>query len=472
MGIIERIFFPRSLVKQSLLRGELPSGGEAYRTVLNMSWPSALEQLLVALMGLVDMVMVSGIGTFAISAVGITNQPRFLLMAPLLAMNIGVTAVVARRKGAKNFEGARRTVKQCILVGLGICTLMTGASSLLARPLLTLAGAQPDYIDYAVTYFRIIMCGQFFGSLGMLINAAQRGYGNTRIALVSSATANIVNVLFNYLLINGIWIFPKLGVTGAAIATAMGSFVAFLMALISVLKPRVAENADTMTILCRSSWRLERDTIQSVARVSAPALLEQLFVRIGFFTYVSIVARLGTVLYATHQICMQVVSIAFAFGDGLGIGGTALVGQSLGADRPDRAMMYGKIAQRCALTIGVALGILFVLLRRQIIGLFTDDPQIIATGASIMYIVSFACLIQTQQTVLLGCLRGAGDSRFAAICSLICIAIIRPLSTYLLCYTAGLGLIGAWLGYLVDQSLRLAFGLTRFNRGKWANIRL
>lgn len=472
MGIFRRIFFPQYLVRPSLLRGELPTAGEAYRTVLGMSWPSALEQLLVALMGVVDMVMVSGIGTFAISAVGITNQPKFLLMAPLLAMNVGVTAIVARRRGAKDFEGARRTLKQCILVGAGICALMTGTAVLVAKPLLALAGAQPDYLEYAVVYFRIIMCGQFFGCLGMVINAAQRGYGNTRIALVTSTAANVVNVLFNYLLINGIWVFPRLGVTGAAIATALGSFVAFLMALFSVLKPRVTENDSKMTILCRGSWRLEKSTLESVARVSLPALLEQLFVRFGFFTYVAIVARLGTVLYATHQICMQLVSIAFAFGDGLGIGGTALVGQSLGAERPDYAMMYGKIAQRCATAIGVALGIVFVLLRRQLIGLFSDDPQIIEMGSSIMYIVSFACMIQTQQTVLLGCLRGAGDSRFAAVTSFVCIAIIRPLSTYLLCYTVGLGLIGAWLGYLIDQSLRLVFGLTRFNRGKWASIRL
>lgn len=472
MELFRRIFYPQYLVKPSLIRGELPAAGTAYSTVLRMSWPSALEQLLVALMGIVDMVMVSGIGTFAISAVGITNQPKFLFMAPMMALNIGVTAVVARRKGAGNFEGARRTVKQCLLLGVGLCAVLMGAAVLSARPILKLAGAQPDYIEYAMTYFRIIMCGQFFGCLGMIINAAQRGYGNTRIALISSTTANVVNVLFNYLLINGVWVFPKLGVTGAAIATALGSFVAFLMALISVLKPHTQEQDETLTILCSSSWRPEKETLSSVARVSAPALVEQLFARFGFFTYVSIVARLGTVLYATHQICMQLVSIAFSFGDGLGIGGTALVGQSLGAERPDMAMMYGKIAQRCALMIGVCLGVVFVLFRGQLIGMFSRDAEVIARGMSIMYIVSFACLIQTQQTVLLGCLRGAGDSRFVAIISFVSIAVVRPLSAYLLCYTAGLGLIGAWLGYLIDQTLRLTFGLTRFNRGKWAKIRL
>ncbi|MDO4543094.1 MAG: MATE family efflux transporter [Clostridia bacterium] len=470
MNPFSRLYDPKYMVKKESICGPLPSFKGAYSTSLKISWPSAVEQILVAAMGFVDTIMVGTLGKTAINAVGITTQPKFLLMAALFAMNTGITAVVARRRGERDFEGARRTMKQTLIICAAMSALMTLLAILLARPLLLLAGANSDYLADAIMYFRIIMVGQFFGSMGMAINAAQRGFGNTRISMLSNGAANVTNVIFNFLLINGIWLFPRLGIKGAAIATALGSIVAFLMALSSVLKRKRTD--EVMTLLCRSSWKPDKRTMRSVTKVASSAFVEQIFLRIGFFAYVALVARLGTVEYATHQICMQIIHISFAFADGFGIGSTSLVGQSLGAKRPDLAMIYSKVGQRYSSTIGVALSICFVIFRTQLISLFSDEAEVIALGSTIVLLVAVACLFQTAQVVLTGSLRGAGDSRYVALSSLISVGILRPILSYILCYPIGLGLVGAWIGLCSDQLIRLIFSHIRMRGDKWTKISL
>ena len=465
----KRIFDPQFLVSSEHVKGPLPGMGEVYRNCLSLAWPSALESVLIALVSSVDTMMVGGLGAAAISAVGITSQPRFLMMTPIIALNTGVTAIVARRKGEGNIEGACRSLKQALIFCLFFCILMLLGALFLAPQLLTLAGAQPDFIDMGVEYYRIVMCGQFFACLGMTINAAQRGFGNTKVSMRSNIAANVINIIFNYFLINGHWFFPRLGTRGAAIATALGSVVAFCMALASVLRPAAP---GVLTLRSNAPWRFDRRTASSIFKVASSTFVEQIFMRFGFFTYASLVARLGTIEFATHQICMNIINVSFGFADGFGIASTSLVGQQLGAKRPDLAMLYGKVGQRCSLCIGVLLAIFFTLFRREMILLFNDEPAIVALGAQIVLIVAATCLAQTSQVVISGCLRGAGDSRYVALTSFISIAIIRPALSWLLCYPVGWGVIGAWIGLFGDQFLRLVLNFIRFRSGKWFEIEL
>lgn len=192
--------------------------------------------------------------------------------------------------------------------------------------------------------------------------------------------------------------------------------------------------------------------------------------RIGFLAYAVIVARLGEIPYATHLICMNILNLSFCFGDGFGIAASALVGQNLGAKRPDMSMIYGKVGQRLAFIVSTLLFVFFIFSRSFLVSIFSDHPDVIALGANIMIIIAFTTHIQTSQVVISGCLRGAGDTAFVAISSLVSIAIIRPTLTYLLCFPAGLGLYGAWIAVFVDQTFRIAINFTRFSSGKWAKI--
>lgn len=461
------LFQVENMIKEDDCLGHLPSTKRAYSAFFSVAWPSALESLLISLIGSVDTIMVGALGKEAIAAVGITNQPKFILLAMIFALNVGVTAVVARRKGQEDQEGANHTLRAAIILSTVISLVMLFIGFAFANEIMLFAGAEDAYLSDAVIYFRIITVGIVFTSVNITINAAQRGCGNTKIAMRTNIIANVVNVVFNYLLINGIFIFPRLGVKGAAIATSLGAFVACSISIISLFKKNVY-----LSFLHKSSWRMKRIIIAPVLKVSSSAFVEQVFMRIGFLAYSVIVTRLGTTPYATHLICMNILSLSFAFGDGFGIAASSLVGQNLGAKRPDISSIYGKIGQRIAFLVSTVLFVAFILGRTFFVSLFNTDPDILELGSIIMIIMALSTHFQTSQVVLNGCLRGAGDSAYVAATSLISIAIIRPLLTWVLCFPCGFGLAGAWIALIIDQFFRFSAGLYRFNSGKWAKIKL
>ena len=466
-NFIKSFFDTEKLIKPGTQLGELPITKKAYKTMFDIAWPSVMESVLVSLITAVDTIMVGTLGSSAIAAVGITGQPKMIVLALVMSLNIGVTAVVARRRGENNNEGANSCLKQAIMLCLMISFIMAVFGFAFARPLLSFAGAKEDIIDRSTQYFRIIMIGNVFQSLSTTINAAQRGCGNTKIAMKSNLSANIVNIIFNFLLINGIGFFPKLGTTGAAIATVLGNFTAFILALKSISK-----RDQFLSIFHKSKWKFENKTLKSILAVSSSAVVEQVFMRIGFFTNTKLVAELGTTSLATYQICMNILSISFCFGDGFGVASSSLVGQSLGEKRPDKAYLYGKIGRRLALSVGLCLSVIFVIFRNQLIALFTTENDIIAVGAIIMLITAIITPIQTTGVVTSGCLRGAGDVKYVACCSLVSITILRPFSTWLFCYPLHMGVIGAWIGVGIDQLSRLILSSIRFEKGGWTKIKL
>lgn len=310
------------------------------------------------------------------------------------------------------------------------------------------------------------MIGLFFNGIGLTINGAQRGVGNTKISMQTNLSANVVNVIFNYFLINGAWIFPRLEVRGAAIATTLGNLVALLLAAVSI-----THRDGILNILHSSaSWLPDKRTMKSVWNVGLSALVEQVCMRVGFFLYAKIVSSLGTTAFATHQICLNVLNISFGFGDGLQIASTSLVGQRLGAKRKDLAKLAVAVNQRIGLVISTILVIIFVLGRHVILRLFTTDPQIIEQGGVLMIIMAFTIHAQICQVITSGSLRGAGDTKYTALVSLISIGVLRPLIAYLLCYPLGLGLDGAWYALVIDQFTRLILVMIRFRRGKWTAL--
>jgi len=457
----------KSMLRPDQVMGTLPTSKEAYHNFFKIAWPSALETLLVGLVGSVDTIMVSGLGTGAIAAVGITNQPKFILLSMIFSLNIGITAVVARRKGQTNQSGANHTLRTGILISAMLSLLMAIFGYLFAEPILLFAGADNSYLSDAVVYFRVVMFGLPFQAINLTINAAQRGCGKTKISMYTNIISNVVNIIFDYFLINGISFFPKLGVKGAAIATALGAFIAFCVALFTLFRKN-----NYLSFHYNTGWFINKTVFKPIIKVSGSAFVEQVFMRIGFLAYAVIVARLGTNEYATHLICMNIMTLSFSFGDGLSIAASALVGQNLGAKRPDLSIIYGKTGQRLAIIISTFIFFIFIFGRTFLVSLFSNEAAIITLGANIMILAALGTHAQTSQVVLSGCLRGAGDSMFVAITSLISIAIIRPFLTWLLCFPLGFGLYGAWIALCFDQVFRLVFSMKRFTSGKWAKITL
>lgn len=461
------LFSVKNMVKKDQIISTLPATNEVYTNFFRIAWPSAIEALLVALIGSVDTYMVGRLGKGAIAAVGITNQPKFILLAMIFSLNVGVTAVIARRKGQGDQSGANRTVRAGILISAAISLFMSILGYIFAEPILLIAGAEDSYLPDAIAFFRILMFSIPFQSLNLTINAAQRGCGKTKISMGTNIISNIINIIFAAFLIYGVGIFPRLEVRGAGIATTLGAFVAFLISFATLLRKN-----GYLSLHYKTGWFSNRQVLAPIIKVSSNAFIEQVFLRIGFFVYAAIVARLGRIELETHLICMNILTLSFCFGDGLSIAASALVGQNLGAKRPDLSIIYGKTGQRLAFIISCVVFLVFFLGGGFLVSLFTQESEIIVLGTNIMILAAFSTHMQTSQVVLNGCLRGAGDTTYVAITSLISVALIRPFLTWFICFPLGFGLYGAWIALIVDQSLRMILSYTRFTRGKWVSIAL
>lgn len=464
---MKKLLTVEGMLNKKFMLGELPTTKTAYSTFFKIAWPSALEALLVSLVGSVDTIMVGGLGKGAIAAVGITNQPKFILLAMIFSLNVGITAVTSRRKGQDDRKGANQVLRTGLILGSIISIVMSLIGYVFAKPILLFSGAEDTYMADATAYFRVVMLGIPFQSLNLIINAAQRSCGKTKISMWTNVISNLVNIFFNYLLINGIGSFPRLEVMGAGIATSIGAFVAFLISMATLFKKK-----NYLNLYYKASWSINKTVLRPITKVSSSAFVEQVFIRVGFLAYAAIIARLGTTPYEAHLICMNLLSISFAFGDGLSIAASALVGQNLGKKRPDLSILYGKTGQRIAFMVSSVVFLIFLFGRTMLVSLFTDDITIITIGSGIMILAALGTHAQTSQVVLSGCLRGAGDTSFVAITSLISVAIVRPLLTYILCYPLGFGVSGAWIALLIDQFFRLTTSFKRFSGGKWASISL
>ncbi|MBQ8552101.1 MAG: MATE family efflux transporter [Clostridia bacterium] len=460
------------MVKPEQKMQEKYSTSEFYRSFIKIAWPAVMESVLLGLVNFIDSIMVSTQGATAVAAVGLTTQPRMLFYAVFFALSVGVTAIVSRRKGENDREDANKCLAQAVSLCLILGVILVGAAIIFAEPLLIFSGAKEDTLPMSIPYFRITMVGMFFTSIGLMINAGQRGSGNTRISMTTNMTANIVNCIFNALLINGLFFFPKLGVTGAAIATMLGNMVSCAMSVYSV-----SRNGRFLQLKPTMLFRFKAESLRLIAKISSSAAVEQVFMRIGFFTVAKLVAELSTTEFATHTICMNIINLSFCFGDGLGVAASALVGQNLGRRRPDCSIIYGKTAQRIGICISILLMLLFTFGGELLMKMFMTkvEPEaatIISTGVIILRIIALITPAQVSQVLFSGCVRGAGDTKYAAVVSLVCIAFERPVLTYLMCYVFGFGVIGAWIAMLIDQYLRLAFMAHRFSGGKWAKVKV
>jgi len=457
------------MVKDHMRRGKITPTKEAYSDSIRMAAPAVAEMVSIAIMGMMDMVMVSQIGPHAVTAVGLTGQPRMIFFSVFFALNIAVTAIVARNKGAGDDNAARSCLRQAMMLVVVGGVMFSGLAIILARPMMQLAGAQYDTITLATSYFRISSFGLVFAIMSGTICAGQRAAGNTKITMQVNIVANVTKVLFNFLLIEGRFGFPRLEVDGAAVSLVIANVISFGLAFASL------RNKDAyLRVSRKDNWRLDIPMLKTIGRVASGGILEQVAVRIGFFAYAIVIAWLGTNESAAHFITMQLMILSFAFADGLGVATTALVGQNLGKNRPDLSIMYGKIGTRLAWIVAALLSISAFLVRFRFPLLFAlgNNPEIVQMTAGAILILVYIMPFQTAQVVIAGSLRGSGDTRYVAMTMLVTVTVIRPGLGFLLAHLLGLGLTGAWIAILVDQAARLILVLTRFSGGRWIRAKL
>ncbi len=439
------------------------------RTAMNMAVPAMIESFFVAFAGLIDSLMVSALGSNAVAAVGLTAQPKFMGLSVFLAINVAISALVARRFGENKRREANALLSTALVLICGLSVLLGIVFVVLAPQIMNLCGSTPETHDSAVLYYRIVMGGMIFNCIQMGINSAQRGAGNTKITMRTNITSNTLNIIFNYLLINGHCGFPALGIMGAALATVLGTVVSCIMSVISIMK---SDFFVSIPYIIKEKIMPSMRALKNLVKVGYSVFFEQILMRIGFMMTAIMAAHQGNAAMAAHQVGMNIMALSFSFGDGLQAAAVALIGRSLGEKKPEKAKEFGRTCQMIGGIISVALAVIYFFGARLLMGLFFEEAEIVGIGVGIMRLIIIIVLFQIRQVIYMGCLRGAGDTLYTAIASTISVTLIRTGVSYLCGYALGWGIAGIWMGVLGDQISRYVFAAMRFKKGKWVQIKI
>ena len=439
------------------------------RTTINMAWPAIVESFFVAFAGLVDSLMVSALGPSAVASVGLTTQPKFLGLSMFFALNVSISALVARRMGEKRQEAANQILCTAMLCILVAAVVLGSGFVLLADNIIRLCGSTAETHEGAVAYYQIIMGGMIFNCIQMGINSAQRGTGNTKITMRTNVTSNTINIIANYLLIEGHFGFPALGIRGAALATVLGTVVASIMSILSLQNKN---GFVSIPYIITHKIRPSMEAFISLLKVGYSVFFEQVLMRIGFMLTALMAANQGTDAMAAHQVGMNIMGLSFSFGDGLQTTAVALIGRSLGERNEALAREYGRTCKMIGAVIAVCLVVIYFTGAGTLMGLFFEEEHIVEIGVGIMRVIIFVVIFQILQVIYMGCLRGAGDTFYTAVASTISVTIIRTVVSYFCGYVLGWGIIGIWLGVLGDQVSRYLFASIRFRQGKWTKIQI
>ncbi|WP_025640419.1 MATE family efflux transporter [Schnuerera ultunensis] len=439
--------------------------------VLKTAGPVLIEVFLGTLFGMVDMMMLGriaepGEAAASIAAVGITNQVVFIALSLVQSLNVGATAMVARYVGAKKEGRIENVVRHVILLTQVLLVLPIFIFGLVyTDQIMKIIGAHQDTLMYGRNYFKVIIIGLIFQAFNFSIYAVLRGAGDTKTPMNINLKVNTLNVVGNAVLIYGLFGFPRLGVTGAGISTSFSQMIATLMLLRHIFKKNTI-----IKINLKNRFKFNRDIMYNLVKIGIPASLEQIAFRAGILVFVRIVSSLGTVAYATHQICLNISGLSFTPGQAFGIAASSLTGRSLGADDPDKAEEYIRTSGKIGAIIATTVGVIFFFFGSFIASLYTKDPNVIEEAAKILKVIAIIQPFQSSQLIIAGGLRGAGDTVWTLVAIFFSVLIVRVILAYLFIIKLELGLIGAWYAMFCDQVVRWGLIRYRFKTDKWKYI--
>lgn len=438
---------------------------EVRRDLIQIAWPTALEQLASLATQMVDMAFVGRVGAYAVAAVGVVTQPLWITFGLAGALGAGVLALVARFTGAREEETVHRTVSTASWLGAALAVLLGAGLYFGASWIARTMGAPDDVHPYAVAYLQVLVPGLIGQYWFIAMAAALRAVGETRVPMLIALGVNIVNVVLDWLLIFGNLGFPALGVVGAGLATSIARALGAAASLmVLVLRP------GPVSLRWHSCWRFNGDLAGRILRVAVPASVERTAASLSMVVFAILINRLGTVAIAAQQICYVTEDIIWLVAFGLGTSCGALVGQSLGARDPDRARLA--IAEGLRLGGGfiVAVAVSFLLVPGLYMQIFTTDPAVIDLGSAALRVAAAADVAMGLALILNGALQGAGDTRVPALVTLLCSWVIRLSLAYAAIDILGWGLIGAWAAAGVDWAVRLVLLWARYRQGKWQEV--
>lgn len=439
------------------------------RSVLRLAWPVIIQQVSFAMVQLVDTALVGHLGEDALAGVRLGGQIFWFAQAGMVAVSVGATAIIARAVGAGDPGQATSTLRNAIILSFAWGVAISIATWFLGSWGLGMLGAEPGARHEGTVYLQAAAVGMPMWSLIYAGNASLQGAGDTRTPMAIGVAVNVFNIVIAYLLINGPGPFPRLEVLGSGAGFSGAAIIGAFLVLQSLASgSRVVWSPS-------HAARFDPRNARRILNVGVPAGLEQAQFNIAFMIYTRIIASLGTTALAAHGVTLAIQSLTFNVGFALSVATTALVGQSLGAKRPDLAEKAAYVAMRYSLIFMGLIALVMMVLGEQITGLFVggeDAAAVIDIGGRLLFIFAFAMPGIAVSLTLGGGLRGAGDTRAVLAIMAGCTWIIRLLPAYLFAITLGLGVPGAWLAAIMDINARAVLMFLRFRLGRWKEIRV
>ena len=434
--------------------------GSLNRAVALLALPMVLEMAGESVFAVVDAFFVARLGAASLASVGLTESVLEIVYAVAVGLALSTTAMVARRIGEKDERAAARAAVQSILVGIGFSILFGGACFLFAPRLLGLMGAEPATVHTGTVYARVMYGGMFVIVLLFLNNAIYRGAGDAAMAMRSVWLANAINIVLDPLLIFGIGPFPELGLAGAAVATTIGRGAGVAYQLWGLTRGRRLR-------VTRADLRVAPGVAVRLLRISAGGIGQMLVGTASYVGLIRILATFGSVVLAGYVLAIRVVIFVLLPAWGLSNAAATLVGQSLGAHKPERAERAVWVTGGWNMLFMAIVTVVFVLFADGIMGIFTNEPATLNVGTTALRIISYGYVFYAWGMVMMQAFNGAGDTVTPTWINFFVFWLFQLPVAWALARFFGFGPVGVFWAITVAFSLSAVIGVALFRRGRW-----
>lgn len=426
--------------------------------IFSLAIPVIVENILQTLLGTTDTYFAGHINDNSIAAIGVTNLIVNIFIAFFTAVSIGTGAIVSRNFGREDYDKVNNAIKQSSIIGIVLGLIIGVINIAFYKPILMICGVSIDLIKYTLPYYMIVTVPSIFLCLSIILSSCLRAIKDTKTPMIAVGISNIINIILNVIFIN-----LGLGILGLGLATTISRIVNVIILLVKLMKGNeVKLNYKNMII--------DKKMIISILKIGIPAGIEKLVMRIGQLVYNGMIISIGISAYVAHNIAGNIESYTYIPAMGFGIATATLVGISIGESNIKKAKNMVYLSDIMATVFMIIIAIIFFIFAPQFASLFTDTKEIQDMVVSVLRLIAlfqpFAALTQ----IITGALQGAGDTKFPMYSTLIGIWLGRLGVGYLLGVVFKLGLLGVWMGYALDITLRGVILLKRFLGGKWQKI--
>ncbi len=435
--------------------------GAIGRSVILLAIPMVLEMAMESVFAVVDVFFVSRLGAGAVATVVLTESLLTMVYTLAMGLGIGATAMVARRIGEKDAEGAASAAMQAIWLGAMMALALGLLGAIFAPQLLTLMGADASVVRTGTTFTRVMLGGQLSVLMLFLVNAIFRGAGDAAIAMRSLWLANAINMTLGPCLIFGVGPFPELGVTGAAVGTTIGRLIGAIYAFRRLLRPGARLKLE------RRHLPLQPDLMWRLVKLSASGTFQIFIGMASWVLLIRIVSSFGSNVLAGYGIAIRVIIFALLPSWGMSNAAATMVGQALGAGKPDRAEAAVWIAGKYNAFFLGAVSIVFVAGASIIVRIFTADPTIAASAVDALRVIAAGFVFYAYGMVITQALNGAGDTWTPTWINLACFWFGELPLGWFLGLRTGLGAHGVYLAIAIAYASLAVVAVIVFRRGKW-----